>query len=131
MSKTTQQILNDASSPNDSAVALAQLRDALGFGFGSMLAELFVPAWKVRTGLNSSATQLETLPGTIVLVADAAGTSAKAIVPGTAGAGEVTVTYDSNGIPTLVFGDGAVTGYQVIKFEGPVGIAAKLAAQFR
>jgi hypothetical protein len=131
MSKTNQQILDDGSSPNDFVVAIAQLRDTDDNGFGSMLAQIFVPAWKVRTGLSSSATHIETLPGTILQVADAAGTSALLIVPGTAGAGEVRVTYDSAGIPTLVFGDGANTGYQVLKFEAPAGIAAKLATGFR
>ena len=131
MSKTIQQILDDGSSSNDFVVAIAQLRDIDGAGFGSMIEQIFVPAWKVRTGLSSSATHVEELPGLIVQVADAAGTSAKAIVPDTAGAGEVTVTYDSAGIPTLVFGDGANTGYQVIKIEAPAGIAAKLTTQFR
>jgi hypothetical protein len=131
MSKTIQQILDDGSSANDFAVAIAALQDNDGAGFGSMVAQIFVPAWKVRTGLSSSATHIETLPGTILQVADAAGTSALLIVPGTAGAGEVKVSYDSAGIPTLVFGDGANTGYQVLKFEGPDGIAAKLATGFR
>lgn len=131
MSKTIQQILDDGSSANDFAVAIAALQDNDGAGFGSMLEQLFVPAWKARTGLSSSATHVETLPGTIIQVTDSAGTSALAIVSGTAGAGEVKVSYDSAGIPTLVFGDGANTAYNVIKFEAPAGLAASLAGLFR
>jgi hypothetical protein len=37
------------------------------------------------------------------------------MVSGTAGAGEVTVTYDANGLATLIFGDGVVTAYNVIQ----------------
>jgi hypothetical protein len=129
MSKTVQEILNDGSSSNDVAVALGALRDTDGAGFGSMLAELFTPAWKVRT-VDSSATQVEELPGAIVQVLDTAGTTNITIVSGTSDAGEVQISYTA-GVPTLVFGSGAVTGYQVLKFEAPAGLAAKLALSFR
>lgn len=139
MSRTHQQILTVASSPTDVAVALASLRELdsttpsePGFGFGEMLLSLFVPTFKVRTGLASSATHVEERPGLILGVLDAAGAAQRAIIlVGAAGAGQVLVTYDAAGVPTLVFGDGANTGYRVLKIEAPAGIAAKLAALFR
>jgi hypothetical protein len=130
MSKTHKQILDFASSASDMAVAAANLRDTDDNGLGNMIAEVFTPNWKTRTGLSSSATHAEEFPGAITNVLTEAGTTALSVVSGTPGAGEVQVTY-SSGVPTLVFGDGANTGYQVLKFEAPAGLAAKLAALFR
>lgn len=138
MSRTTQQIITNASSASDLAVALASLQEnnatsqtEPGFGFGEMLREAYVPGFKVRTGLTGSATHVEDRPGVIVAVLDEAGAAQKTIVYiGAAIAGQVKITY-ADGVPTLVFGDGAVTGYQVLKIEGPEDLSTKLAAQFR
>jgi hypothetical protein len=114
---------------NDSTLGnmLAQLRDPDGDGFGKILAGL-IPRLIARSGLTSSATQIEPEAGAILIVTDTAGTTALTQVTGTAGAGEVQVTYDSNGVATLVFGSGAVTAYNVVKQVLPAGLGASLAA---
>lgn len=117
---TVQEVLNSAN-PN---VICEGLR---AISFGSIIAGL-VPRLVQRTGLASSATQVHNAPGIILQVQDAAGTTALSIVNSTAGAGEVQVTYDSNGIATLVFGDGANTGYDCICTVLPAGLATALAA---
>lgn len=123
---TTKEKLNNGSSSNDVAVAFATLRDADGVGLGSMLASAFSPGFVTRTGLTSSATHVEERPGMIFAVRTENGATERAIIhAGVAGAGQVLVTY-SAGVPTLVFGDGANTGYQVLKLEGPKGLAANL-----
>lgn len=94
---------------------------------GDIMAGL-IPRHRSRTGLASSATQVHDVPGAILQVIDAAGTTALAIVSGTAGAGEVQVTYDANGLATLVFGDGANTAYRVNQQVLPSGLGAILAA---
>ena len=76
---------------------------------GDIVAGL-IPRVAARTGLASSATQVEPEPGAILAVTDTAGTTAITMVTGTAGAGEVTVSYDTDGVATLVFGSGAVLG---------------------
>ncbi|HVI04133.1 MAG TPA: hypothetical protein VM869_35825 [Enhygromyxa sp.] len=113
---------------NDSTVlkALAQLRDDGGEGFGAILAGL-IPRTIARTGLASSATQVEPEAGAIFVVTDTAGTTAYTMVTGTPGAGEVQVTYSSNGVATLVF-NSAVTAYNVVKQVLPAGLADSLAA---
>lgn len=127
MTISTQQKLSNATSSSDVAVALATLRDSDGAGFGSMLASAFTPGFVIRTGLTNSATHVEDKPGLIIAVLDAAGAAELAIIHvGVAGAGQVLVTYAA-GVPTLVFGDGANTGYQVLKLEGPRDLAANLA----
>lgn len=139
MSRTVQQILTIASSASDFAVGIASLQENSatsqtepGFGFGEMLLSLLVPTLKVRSGLTNAATHIEERPGFILGVLDAAGAAQRAIIlVGVPIAGEVLVTYDAAGIPTLLFGDGANTGYQVLKIEAPEGVATKLAAQFR
>lgn len=126
MSLTIQQMLdqsNDSTLPN----SLAQLRDSSGNGLGAILAGL-VPRLIARTGLTSSATQVEPEAGAILVVTDTAGTTAITMVSGSPGAGEVQVTYDGNGVATLVFGSGAVTAYNVIKQVLPAGLADSLAA---
>jgi hypothetical protein len=80
-------------------------------GLGSILSAL-LPRVVARTGLASSATQVHSIPGHISAVADSAGTTNLLIVTGAPGAGEVQVTYDADGLATLVFA-AAVTGYQV------------------
>lgn len=93
--------------------------------------ELFagmIPRLVERTGLASSATQVHSLPGPIFAVTDTAGTTAITMVTGTAGAGEVQVTYDADGLATLVFGSGAVTAYNVLQCVIPTDLADNLAA---
>jgi hypothetical protein len=125
MSLTVQDQLDIA---NDSTVCnmLAQLRDANGDGFGKLISGM-IPQWYARSGLTSGATHIETNPGLVQAIL-LSGTEKLIVYDGAAGAGEVKVTYDAAGIPTLVFGDGANTGYSVLKMEMPIGLLASLAA---
>jgi hypothetical protein len=128
MTITTQQKLTNATSSSDLAVALATIRDDAGNGFGNMLSSAYTPGFLTRSGLTSSATHIEVRPGMILAVLDAAGAVERTVIhAGVAAPGQVLVTYSAEGIPTLVFGDGANTGYRVLKLEGPVGLAEKLA----
>lgn len=72
-----------------------------------------IPRWVVRTGLANSATQiLYTVNGQpatpvkqafqVMAVTDGSDTPLE-IVAGGVGAGEVSVTYDADGVPTFVF----------------------------
>ncbi len=117
---TVQQVL-DKAPPHAMADMLRKI------SFGELLAGLR-PRLVARADLASSATQIHSVPGAILQVTDAAGTTAVTIVTGTAGAGEVTVTYDANGLATLVFGTGAVTAYNVLQLAIPAGLVAALAA---
>jgi len=127
MTISTQAALNKGTSSNDLAVAIAAISDTTGGGFGAMLASAFTPGLVTRSGLASLATHVEDKPGMILGVLDAAGAAQRAIIlVGAPGAGQVLVTYAA-GVPTLLFGDGANTGYQVLKLEGSTDMAAKLA----
>lgn len=127
MALSNQKLIDNAD-PNTAPNALAQLRDTDGNGHGFFLRS-FVPGLLERSGLASLATHIETSPGTIFAVTDTAGTAKLTlIIGGTAGAGEVLVVYDAGGVPTLTFGDGAVTGYKVLKQELPLDWALALAA---
>lgn len=124
---TTQQLL-DQSNETTQQTGLRQLLDEDENGFGYLLAGL-VPGFRLRTGLTSLATHIEDNPGLIHAVLDEAGAVELTIIHvGVAGAGEVLVVYDAAGVPTLTFGDGANTGYQVLKNELPKDMAAALAA---
>jgi hypothetical protein len=126
MSLTVEDQLNLA---NDSTVnnMLAQLRDANGDGLGKILNGL-VPRFVTRSGLTSGATHIETNPGYVIAIQSAGGVDRTLVYDGAAGAGEVKVTYSAAGIPTLVFGDGANTGYLILKIEIPIGLLAALEA---
>jgi hypothetical protein len=113
----------DLSNPNDIADLLRQI------GVGAIMAGM-IPRLIDRTGLASSATHVEPEPGAILSV-DLAGTTVTIMSPNdTAAAGEVEVTYDADGVATLVFGDGAQTAYSVVKSVMPAGIGATLAADW-
>jgi hypothetical protein len=78
-----------------------------------------VPRTIVTTGLTSLAAQPlvdndgETpVYGAVGTVTDSSDTALTKILAGAVGAGEVLVTYDSDGRPTLTF-NAAVTGYKV------------------
>lgn len=117
---TVQQALNTAQ-PNDFPAMMNKIR------FGDILAGL-VPTRVERTGLDNSATHVEPSPGMILFV-DVGGTQ-QAILTGPAaapGANQVRVTYDADGVATLVFG-AANTGYFVVRTAAPSGLAAILAA---
>lgn len=124
---TAQKII-DVANENTQQRAMGMLQDADGNGLGFIIAGL-VPQFLVRTGLTSSATHTEERPGIVHAAMTEAGDATLALVfdSGGAGAGEVLVEYTA-GVPTLTFGDGAVTGYQVLKQELPKGIVASLAA---
>lgn len=95
--------------------------------WGDMLAGM-VPRRIARTGLSSSATHIEPDAGMISIVSIADNAALIMIEAGTAGAGEVKVTYSSAGVATLVFGDGAQTAYRVVKTVLPDGLVDFLAA---
>ena len=116
---TVQSTLN-AGEPNSFPDAIRRLN------FGDLLAGL-VPRRLVRTGLTSSATHVEPEAGLISIVAIADDAALTKIEAGTAGAGEVLVAYDSEGVATLTFGDGANTGYRVVKTVLPTALVANLA----
>jgi len=116
---TVQDRLNTAS-PSDIADRFRQLP------IGDILAGL-IPSQATYAGLASSATHVNPVAGNITAVSVSA--AAKVIVDSTvtAGAGEVQVTYDAQGVGTLVFGDGANTGYTVTLNALPAGLATILA----
>lgn len=120
MSRTLKDSLN-AANPNSLPDRLRQI------SLGDLLAGL-IPRWVARTSLTSSATHIHTQPGAIMAVADDAGTTNLLIVQGTPGAGEVQISYDSNGLATLVFA-AAVTGYKVKQQVLPSGLGALLALE--
>ena len=94
---------------------------------GALVAGM-IPRLIDRTGLTSGATHVEPEPGAVLAV-DLAGTTLAIVSPNdTAGAGEVEITYDSDGVATLVFGDGAQTAYSVVKTVLPAGLSTVLAA---
>lgn len=130
MTISTKQKLNNGSEALGFCNAIASLGDAdeQTRGFGSMIASTYTPGFVVRSGLTSSATHIEERPGLIHAVLDAAGAAERSIIHvGAPGAGQVLVTYDAAGVPTLLFGDGANTGYRVLKSEGPLRLADALA----
>jgi len=116
---TVQDRLNTAS-PGDLPDRFRQLT------LGDLIAGL-IPSERTLSGLTSSATHIHDIPGLIVGVALGAVPKAIVLSADTAGAGEVKVTYDSDGLATLVFGDGANTAYTVVATQLPAGLGATLA----
>lgn len=117
----------DRANPNTLPADLQRIRDVNGDGFGALLAGL-IPRRIVRAGLASNATQIEPEAGLVSTVAIADDAALTIIEAGTAGAGEALVIYDANGVATITFGDGAQTGYRVIKQVLPAGMSVALAA---
>jgi len=105
-------------------VTLSSLRDGNDRGFGTMLKSLGVPASQVFTGLTSSVTQVAPHPGWVFGVI-VAGADVPIIYAGSPAAGEVRVTYDAAGVPTLLF-KAAVTAYTLLQAAMPDTIAAAL-----
>ena len=65
--------------------------------------------------------------GAVGTVTDSSDTALTKVLAGAVGAGEVLVTYDADGRPTLTF-NAAVTGYKVeMHHTLPAGMAAALA----
>lgn len=120
-SSTVQERLN-IGSPSDIADRMRQL--PVGDVFASL-----IPAERTLTGLASSATQVHDVAGAILQVA--VGADQKVIVTSadTPAAGEVGVSYDSDGVATLLFGDGVQTGYTVIAMGLPAGLGTILASE--
>lgn len=119
MADTVQDRLNIAS-PTDLADRNRQVL------MGDVLAGL-IPVERTLSGLSSSATHIHDAAGTILQVALAAAQKVIVTSADTPGAGEVGVTYSSDGVATLLFGDGANTGYTVIATSLPAGLGATLA----
>lgn len=131
MSITVKQTLSDGASPSFIAGAVSAMRDTDGVGLGDIIAGLCTPGFVIRSGLTSSATHVEEKPGLVMAVLDAAGAVQLSVLyVGVPGAGEVLVTYAA-GVPTLLFGDGANTGYRILKVEAPADLAASLAAIYQ
>lgn len=118
---TVRQALNIAQ-PNDLPDMLRKV------GLGDIFAGL-VPTRVVRTGLTSSATQVEPGPGTVLFVESSAGAQKVILTKpdATPGAGDVVVTYDANGVATLVF-NAAVTAYTIVRLGWTARLGEILAA---
>lgn len=87
---------------------------------GSIIAGL-IPSEITRTGLTSGTTHVHNSRGLIVSVAS--GTTAQTIVTSnvTLASNQVKITYDANGLPTLVF-NAATTAYTVVELALPEGL---------
>ncbi len=118
---TVQERLN-IGSPSDIADRLRQL--PVGDVFASL-----IPTERTLSGLASSATHIHDVAGVILQVAIAAAQKVIVTSADTPGAGEVGIAYDADGVATLLFGDGANTGYTVIAMSLPAGLGAALAAE--
>ncbi len=117
---TVQERLNTAS-PNDIADRLRQV------SIGDVVAGL-IPVERTLSGLTSSATHVHDVPGAIMAVSLAAAQKVIVTSLDTPGAGEVGVSYNADGLATLLFGDGANTGYTVVAQSLPTGLGATLAS---
>lgn len=115
---TVQQLLNRANITDFAAYAK-------GINLGDIIAGLKGNV-RALTGLTSSATHVHDVAGKISTVELVEGTPL-AIVTGTAGVGQVAITYDVQGVATLVFGDGAQTSYIVTEQTLPAGLGTELA----
>jgi|JI10StandDraft_1071094.scaffolds.fasta_scaffold37141_2 hypothetical protein len=96
--------------------SLANGLDAIDF---VSIVKGLVPRTIVTTGLTSLAAQplvdddgVTPVYGAVGAVTDSSDTGLTKILAGAVGAGEVLVTYDADGRPTLTF-NAAVTGYKV------------------
>lgn len=126
--KTVQSVL-DTANVNYLPAALSKI------GFGELIAGM-IPAWYTYAGLTNQATHVlnAELDGTgddqaaIVLQVAETGNTPLTIVPDGVGAGEVKVTYSSEGVPTLEFA-AAVTGFKVCMLKLPASLATNLAAR--
>lgn len=121
MADSVQDRLNKAS-PNDLPDRFRQV------SVGDILAGL-IPAERTLTSLTSSATHVHDVPGVILAVALGAAQVVIVTSADTPGAGEVGVTYDTNGVATLLFGDGANTAYTVVAMSLPTGLGTVLASE--
>ena len=130
MAITTVKDALNVANPADLPARLYQLYDrSNNVGFGDMLDALRPRAPRQRTSLASNATQVHDVASWLVDVFVTAGTPLVKVYGAAAGAGEVRVEYDATtGVPTLTFGDGAVTDYWVVEMGPmPQGIAAAMA----
>jgi len=111
----------NAGQPNVTPDAMQRLK------MGDVM-EGLIPKQRERTGLVAAATQVEPEPGFVQLVELPAGPTTLTIVgPDTVpGAGEVSISYDAQGVATLTFGDGPQTDYNVIKQSLPADFQALL-----
>lgn len=92
------------------------------------LIEGLIPRTEARTGLASSATQVESEAGPIHAVESPAGTNLVIVGSGvTPAAGQVAIAYNAQGIATLTF-NAAVTAYTVVKQVLPANLQTVLDA---
>lgn len=122
MANLTVQGSLDNANITDLASRLQELK-----GFGVLLAGL-IPVERTRT-VASSATHIHDIPGIITAVALGAVQKSIVLSADTPAAGEVGVTYDTNGLATLLFGDGVNTEYTVLQTQLPTGLAAIFARE--
>lgn len=114
---TVQELLNRANITDFAAYAKL-------ISLGDIIAGL-IPAARTRT-VTSGATQIHDVAASLTNVESPVGTNLSMITAGSPGAGEVSVDYDTEGIPTLIFA-AAVTTYTVTEQTLPAGLATALA----
>ena len=118
---TNQEAL-DRANPNDThdamrTVSLGEILDGLR------------PRTVGRTGLASLATHVHNAPGSILAVEEPVGTLNTIVAAGvTAGAGEVSSSFDADGLASLTFGDGVTTAYSCECTVLPAGHGVTMAA---
>lgn len=106
----------------------AQLADALKAVLVGEIIPGLVPSVLTYSGLTSSATQVMPVAGGITAVTLADDTPLAIVLNGASGAGEVNVSYDADGVATLVF-NSAVTGFKVaMSHTLPTGLVSVLLA---
>jgi hypothetical protein len=106
----------------------AQLADALKAVLVGEIIPGLVPSVLTYSGLTSSATQVMPVAGGITAVTLADDTPLAIVLNGASGAGEVNVSYDADGVATLVF-NAAVTGFKVaMSHTLPTGLVSVLLA---
>lgn len=115
---TVQELVNRANITDFAAYAKK-------LNLGDIIAGL-VPKPRTLSGLASNATQVHDVAAALLFVQTPVGTNLAQITAGSPGAGEVSVDYDAEGIPTLIFA-AAVTTYTVVEQTLPANLTTELA----
>ncbi len=114
---TVQDLLNRANITDFAAYAK-------NINLGDIIAGL-VPQPRTLT-VTSGTTHVHDVAAALLFVQTPVGTNLAQITAGSPGAGEVSVDYDTEGVPTLIFA-GAVTTYTVVEQTLPAGLTTELA----
>lgn len=118
--------------PVDFNSLLVRLRDSSNRGFGDIIGAQYRRNIEIdNSAAAATDTHVHPYPAVIDHVQEDGGGPLGVLCDtgDTPGAGEVLITYDSDGVPTLVFGDGNLTNYHVIESATPLptGVLTKLA----